>query len=186
MKILAVTGCKPMELNIFNETDERIHYLKRALEKRFIRFIEDGVQWILISGQMGIELWAADVVFELQNEYNIKLAVVPPFENHTSRWPEHLKIKHEELTFAADFYQPIYRGDYKAPYQFKARDEWFIEKSDGCLILADEEFPGSVGYFIKATESSTDYPTFFITPDDIDDVVEEIRMTDSNYWHDHQ
>lgn len=184
MKILAVTGCKPMELNIFSEEDERIQYLKEALEKRLIGFIEEGLEWVLISGQMGVELWTADVVLELQQEYDIKLAVVPPFENHTSRWPEHLQMKHEEVTIAADFYRPIYEGEYKGPYQFKARDEWFIDKSEASLILADEEFPGSVGYFIKSTESLADYPVYFITPEDVDDVVEEIRMTDSSYWHD--
>ncbi len=184
MKILTVTGCKPMELNIFNETDERIRYLKKALEKRLIGFIEAGVEWVLISGQMGVELWTADIVLELQNTYPVKLAIIPPFENQTSRWPEHLQLKYDSLTYEADFFKPIYNGDYKGPYQFRARDEWLIKKSDACLILADEEYPGSTGYFLKATQSVDDYPIYFITPDDLDDVVEEMRMTDPDYWTD--
>lgn len=182
MKILVVTGCKPMELNIFNETDERIPYLKKALEKRLIGFAENGLEWVLISGQMGIELWAADVVLDIQQTYPVKLAIIPPFENQTARWPEHLQLKYDTLITEADFYQPIYKGDYKGPYQFKAKDEWLIEKSDGCLVLADASFPGTVKYFLRATETVPAYPTYFITPDDVDDVVEEIRMTDPMYW----
>ena len=35
--------------------------------------------------------------------------------------------------------QPIYQGPYKGPYQFKARDQWLIEKSDASFLLMDEE-----------------------------------------------
>lgn len=57
MKILTVTGYKPMELNIFKEGDPRIAFIKAAIEKRLIYFIEEGLEWVLISGQMGVELW---------------------------------------------------------------------------------------------------------------------------------
>src|SRR5699024_2686145 len=124
-----------------SETDERIVFLKKALEKRLIGFAEESLEWVLISGQMGIELWAAEVVLDLQTEYDIKLAIIPPFEEQTSRWPEQLQFKYEELIMAADFYKPIYEGAYKGPYQFKAKDQWLVEKSDGCLLLMDEDFP---------------------------------------------
>lgn len=138
MKILTVTGYKPMELNIFNEEDDRIKVIKYALEKRLIGFIEDGLEWVLISGQMGIELWTAEVVLELKDIYDINLGIFPPFENIASRWPEALQHKYEQLTLAADHYQPIYKGDYKGPFQFKAKDKWLVKKSDASLILMDE------------------------------------------------
>lgn len=53
MKILAVTGYKSMELGIFKEDDERIKFIKAAIQKRLIGFIEEGLEWVLISGQMG-------------------------------------------------------------------------------------------------------------------------------------
>ncbi|GAA3327349.1 hypothetical protein GCM10020331_066930 [Ectobacillus funiculus] len=43
-------------------------------------FLEEGLEWVLISGQLGVELWTAEVVFELQMEYpDLKLAVFTPF-----------------------------------------------------------------------------------------------------------
>ncbi|HLR60450.1 MAG TPA: DUF1273 domain-containing protein [Pseudogracilibacillus sp.] len=182
MKIITVTGYKSMELGIFKESDEKITYIKKSIENRLIALIEEGLEWILTSGQLGVELWTAEVVLELQKTYDIKLAIIPAFENHHSRWPDDMKIKYAELIQAADFYDAIYLGDYKAPYQFKERDLWLINKSDACLILMDPEYPESTRYFHKLAEQANDYPIMYITPSDIDDVVEEMAMLDPDYW----
>lgn len=182
MKILTVTGCKPMELTIFSEEDPRIAFIKRALEKRLIGFIEEGLEWVLVSGQMGVEIWTAEVVLDLKETYDINIGIIPPFENQESRWPEPLQNKYQELMFTADFFKPIYDGDYKGPYQFRARDMWLIDKSDASLMLMDEENPGSAGYFYETAKSVEDYPIYMITPFDLEDVVEEMRMADSDYW----
>lgn len=184
MKKITVTGYKPMELGIFSEEDERIKFIKQAIKKRLISLIEEGVEWVLISGKMGVELWTAEVILdELKDVYDIQIGIIPPFENQESRWPEPMKMKYEEMTMTADFYQPLYKGDYKGPFQFKTRDKWIIEKSDGCLILLDDEYPGSNKYFydeVKQTEK--DYPMYIITPMDLDDVVNEMQMDESDYW----
>lgn len=182
MKILTVTGCKPMELTIFSEDDPRIAFIKKALEKRLIGFIEEGLEWVLISGQMGVEMWTAEVVLDLKEMYDINIGVIPPFENQEGRWPEPLQHKYQELMFTADFFQPIYNGNYKGPYQFRARDMWLIEKSDACLLLMDEENPGSPGYFYETAKAVNDYPVYMITPFDLEEVVEEMRMMDSQDW----
>lgn len=41
MNIVTVTGYKPMELSIFKENDPRIDFIKAAIEKRLIGFIEE-------------------------------------------------------------------------------------------------------------------------------------------------
>jgi uncharacterized phage-like protein YoqJ len=183
MKILTVSGYKSMELGIFKENDPRVTFIKATIEKRLIGFIEEGLEWVLISGQMGVEMWTAEVIFDLQENYDIQLGLFPPFENQDNRWPDNLKEKYEELLMLADFYKPLYQGDYKGAYQFKAKNQWFIDKSDGCLLLMDEEFPGSNKYLFDAAKATDkEYQIFIITPSDLDDAVEEIRMSDPNYW----
>jgi uncharacterized phage-like protein YoqJ len=94
-----------------------------------------------------------------------------------------LQEKYEELTMTADFYQPLYKGDYQGPYQFRAKNTWFAEKSDACLLLMDEEYPGSVRYFHEAAKGRGEgYPIYLITPFDLEDIAEEIRMSDPDYW----
>jgi len=172
-----------MEMNIFNENDEKIKFVKRAIEKRLRQLIEEGLEWILISGQMGVEMWTAEVVLDLKDKYNINLAIVPPFLNQAKRWPEALQFKYEELLVVADFYEPIYQEEYKGPYQFQAKDLWLIDKSDGCLLLIDDEYPGSVEYFRQKAQAVENYPIYTITPFDLEDVVLEMQMEDPAYWN---
>ncbi|MUV37299.1 UPF0398 protein [Lentibacillus sp. JNUCC-1] len=179
---MAVTGYKPMEMNIFKEDDPRISFVKQALQKRLVSLIENGLEWVLVSGQMGVELWTAEVVLELKEQYEVQLGVIPPFETFAERWPEPLQEKLQMITDQADFYKPLYKGAYVAPYQFRARDVWLADKSDGALILLDEDFPGSTRFFLEVAQNTENYPIQTITPADIDDAVEEMRMTDPDYW----
>ena len=79
MKVIAVTGYKPFELGIFKNDHPGVEY-KKALHRKLTNFVEDGLEWVIISGQLGVELWVAEVVFEMQVEYpDLKLAVFTPF-----------------------------------------------------------------------------------------------------------
>ncbi len=181
MKILSVTGYKPMEMNIFSEKDERIPFIQYALRQRLIDFLEEGLEWVLISGQMGVELWAAEVVLGLQEDYDVKLGVFPPFEDFTSRWPEAMQEKFEAVRFQADFYRPLYKGGYRGPFQFRARDEWFLDKCDASLILMDHDFPGSTVYYHRVAEQKRGHEVFYLTPLDLQDAVEALQMEEDNW-----
>ncbi|MCP3030734.1 DUF1273 domain-containing protein [Halobacillus sp. A1] len=186
MKTMVVSGYKPMELGIFKEDDPKVHIIKSALKKRLISFIDEGLEWVLISGQMGVELWTGEVVLDLKEEYDIKLGILPPFINQQTRWPEMLQHSYEMLCEQADFYKPIYDKEYEGPFQFRAKDQFLVEHSEGCLLLYDEETDGSPKYFLKLVESYRehhDYPILYITPFDLEETAEEIRMSDPDFWN---
>ena len=65
-KTIYVTGYKSYELNIFKDDAPEINYLKQFIKHKLIQLIEEGLEWVLIQGQMGIELWTAEVVLELK------------------------------------------------------------------------------------------------------------------------
>ncbi|MDX8046163.1 SLOG family protein [Gracilibacillus sp. S3-1-1] len=176
LRVITVTGNKPSELTIRNEKDPRIKYIKVALRGRLVSLIDDGLEWVIMSGQMGIELWAAQVILELKEEYPIKLGIFPPFLEYESRWPDIYQESFLQVIEQADFYQPLYNEPYKAPYQFINRDKWLIDKTEGCLMLVDEEYPGSAGYLLdkmKKKADQEDYPIVYITPNDLEEVVRE-------------
>lgn len=184
MKVLTIAGNKPLELNISNEKDKRIFFVKMALKKRLISLIEEGLEWVIMSAQMGIELWAAEVVLELKEEYPIQLGIFPPFLEYESRWPEMYQESFLHVTSEADFFQPLYNQSYKGAFQFINKDYWLIEKSDGCLLLADEDYPGSVGYFlekVKKEQEQAEYYMTIITPNDLEDVVREYQDNEQIY-----
>ncbi|WP_035504983.1 SLOG family protein [Halobacillus karajensis] len=185
MKTIVVTGYKPIEMGIFKHNDPKVHFIKETIRRRLLSYIEEGLEWVLVSGQMGVELWAAEVVLDLKEEYEIQLGVLPPFENQEERWPEDVKQVYEELTMLADFYQTIYKKGYDGPYQFRAKDQFLINHSDGCLVLFDEDTEGSPQYFLriaKNAQEKSDYKVHYITPFDLDETVEELRMADPEYW----
>ncbi len=121
VEILHVTGYKPTELGIFKENDPRIVFIKAALEKRLRTFIEEGLEWVIISGQMGIEQWTADVIMDLKEEYDVQIGVFPPFENQDQRWPDPIKEKYEELMMTADFLSLSIKGSIRELINFGRR-----------------------------------------------------------------
>ncbi|MCY8635987.1 SLOG family protein, partial [Bacillus spizizenii] len=89
MKVLAVTGYKPFELGIFKQDDKALYYIKKAIKNRLIGLLDEGLEWILISGQLGAELWAAEAAYDLQEEYpDLKVAVITPFYDQEKNWKE--------------------------------------------------------------------------------------------------
>ncbi len=86
MSVVAITGYKNYELGISKNNDPAISYIKMAIKKELLPFIEEGYEWVLISGQLGIEMWAAEVVFDLQLEHpDLKLAILTPFLNQRKK-----------------------------------------------------------------------------------------------------
>ena len=65
-KTLYVTGYRSFELGIFQGKKTRKSQLLKCLKKELASYIEAGVEWILISGNLGVELWTAEVVGELK------------------------------------------------------------------------------------------------------------------------
>ncbi|MEH6953251.1 SLOG family protein, partial [Neobacillus drentensis] len=58
MKVLTISGYKPFELGIFKNDHPSVLFLKAAIKKSLIPMLDEGLEWVLISGQLGVELWA--------------------------------------------------------------------------------------------------------------------------------
>ncbi|WNF35129.1 DUF1273 domain-containing protein [Bacillaceae bacterium IKA-2] len=172
VKVLTVTGYKSHELGIFDEKNLGIVYIKKVLQKRLISLIDDGLEWVLISGQLGVELWCAEVVSDLKQEYpQLKLAVLTPFYNQEERWNDLKKEQYRKVLQNADYVNSITKRNYESPSQLKMKNQYLIEKSDGLLVIYDDDKIGSPSYYItyaKARCENSDYQIFYIYPDEID------------------
>ena len=69
IKVLAVTGYKNFELGIFKNDAKEATYIKRALQKQIKGLLDEGLEWVIITGQLGVELWAGEAVIDLKKEY---------------------------------------------------------------------------------------------------------------------
>ncbi|TCT25533.1 putative phage-like protein YoqJ [Melghiribacillus thermohalophilus] len=149
MKVLTITGYKPHEIGIFHMKDPKIQVIKHHIRQRLQAYMEEGLEWVLISGQAGIELWAAEVVIAIPS---LKLAVIPPFQHQEAVWKEAWQEKYHSIIQQADFFRPLVQKGYESPHQFRQKDQWLISKSDGCLVIYDDQLEGSPKYFIQQLE----------------------------------
>ncbi|WNB93958.1 DUF1273 domain-containing protein [Bacillus sp. NEB1478] len=178
MHTLLVSGYKAHELGIFSESHEGVYYIKKALQQRIRTLIDEGLEWVIISGQPGVELWAAEVVFDLQAEFpDLKLAVLTPFLDQETRWKENVQEKYQEILLNADFVDSVSRKPYENPQQLRVKNQFLVQKSDAILLLYDEEKDGSPKYYLQAAMSKQEmddsYKIYFITPYDLDIIVQE-------------
>ncbi|MBD1381650.1 DUF1273 domain-containing protein [Metabacillus arenae] len=180
MNVMLVSGYKPHELGIFKQKDPAIKFIKKAIFNVLFPAIEEGLEWIVISGQLGVEMWAAEVVFELQENYpNLKLAVLTPFLNQEKNWKESNKELYEFVLSQADFVDSITKKEYESPEQFRLKNHFLISKSDGMLLVYDDQKPGTPKFLLETAKqyiSNNSFEIKQITFDDLQMVVEEVQL----------
>lgn len=71
VKTVYITGYKSFELNIYKDDAPEVYYLKQFIAHKLKHLLDEGLEWVLIQGQMGIELWSAEVVIELKKTSQI-------------------------------------------------------------------------------------------------------------------
>lgn len=163
VKTLAITGYKNHELGIFHDSHPGIPLIKKAIEKQLLLLIDEGLEWVIISGQLGVELWAAEVVLHLQQEFKmLKLAVLFPFLEQEKNWNDKNKEKLEEILLHAGFVDSITKRPYESPIQFRLKNEFIIQKTDGLLIIYDDEKEGTPKYMLNQAKKEEEKRDYFI------------------------
>ena len=182
MRVLAISGYKPHELAIYKEDAKEIYFIQYAIKKRLLSLMDQGLEWVVISGQRGVEQWSAEVVFQLQDEgYPLQLAVLPPFLYQESIWQEEAQTRYIRILERAHFTAPISNRSYESPLQLKVKNEFIIAKTDGILLLYSEDQQGSPDYYLQVAENRHEkdgYPIYLISPDDLQDAVYELSETE--------
>ena len=183
MKSLYITGYRPHELGIFNDKHPGVAIIKTALENQLRILIEDGLEWVVISGQQGVETWAAEVVLELKKDYpELKYSIITPFLEQEKNWNEHKKATYLHIVSKADFVTSVTKRPYEAPWQFIEKDKFIIDNTDACLLVYDEENEGSPKYvhrlIQKYQEHHDNYTLLIINAYDLQTIAEEMQHND--------
>ncbi len=187
IKVLAVTGYKGHELGIFSNKHEAIPYIKGVLKNRITQLVEEGLEWVVISGQLGVELWAGETVIELKETYpDLQLAVLTPFQEQEQRWKENTQQYYHQVVSQADFVDSISKRPYENPGQLQAGNQFIIEKTDALLVLYDADQPGSPEFYLrtahKYVELGNEYPILSISFFDVNDYIEESQKSNGEDW----
>lgn len=182
IKRLIVTGYKGHELGIFDDKHAGIPIIKKALESRLIPLLETGLEWIIISGQPGVETWAAETAIDLQEDFpGLQIAIITPFEEQDKNWNDAKKQTYEFILAHADYTVSLTKRPYEAPWQFIEKDKFLLRNSDGLLIVYDEENDGSPKFMKKMAMSyaeTSDYEVLTISADDLQLIAEDLQRKD--------
>ena len=182
IKRLVVTGYKSHELGIFDDKHAGIPIIKKALESRLTPLLEAGLEWIIMSGQPGVETWAAETAIDLQEDFpDLQIAIITPFEEQDKNWNDAKKQAYEFILAHADYTVSLTKRPYEAPWQFIEKDKFLLRNSDGILIVYDEENDGSPKFMKKMAMSyaeKSDYEVLTISADDLQLIAEDLQRKD--------
>lgn len=182
IKSLFVTGYKPFELGIFNDKHPGLPIIKTAIENQLRALIDDGLEWVIISGQQGVETWTIDVVRELKKEFpQLKYSIITPFLEQEKNWNEMNQMKYQEMVTHADYVTSVTKRPYEAAWQFIEKDKFIISNTDGMLIVYDEDNEGSPKYVLRLVEKfqeNHDYECIRINAYDLQTIAEEMQRAD--------
>ncbi|ALC92744.1 hypothetical protein AM500_10435 [Bacillus sp. FJAT-18017] len=181
-KVITISGYKPFELGIFQPDHPAASYIKAAYKKEILPLVETGLEWVLISGQLGAELWAAEAVFELQEDFpDLKLAVITPFLEQEEKWNDKNKEWYESILLGADYVDSVTKKKYDSPNQFRLKNQFLIKKSDALILLYDSEKEGSPKFMYEMAQQVNGYPVRLITFYDLQQIVEEEQLKKYEY-----
>jgi len=181
MKNLMVTGYRAHELNIFGQKHEGIVYIQQAIRSKLIPLIEEGLEWVITPGQYGVDLWACEVAIELKQQYpQLRVSILSAFANAEERWSDDKKEYYNEVLKGIDFHGIVSNQPYQGIWQFKARDELLFRKTDGILLVYDEDAgEGSPRFFKEEAlkrQQEEGYRYISISSEDIQTIADEQRM----------
>ena len=147
MVSVLVVGYKAFDLGIFGDKDQRLKIIKAAIRRDLIYLLENGMKWLVFTGNLGFEVWVLEVAKELQEKYNFQLATIFIFENQGENWNEANQEKLANFK-NVDFIKYAYPS-YENPSQFRTYNQFLLESTDGAYIFYDEENETKLKYLYQ-------------------------------------
>ncbi|MEW9698378.1 DUF1273 domain-containing protein [Paenibacillus sp. SI8] len=177
MKRVLITGYKASELGIFSLKHPGIQIIKKSIQKKLNSLLDEGLEWVIVSGQWGVELWAAEAALELKRTYKeLKVAVITPFLEQEEKWSEEKKNIYSSVIGRADYVNSVTKTKYEGPWQFKERDKFLLRNTDGIILVYDEETEGSPKFMkLQALQmaATQPYPIVTINAFDLQNMADE-------------
>lgn len=130
------TGHRPEKLTRSEQA------IKSDLKKEIKLAIKAGYTVYLTGMARGTDLWAAQIVLELQQRNNdIKLICAVPYEGFDERWPRLWKQLYWQVLDKADYVQVIGQGYY--PGIFQIRNQWMADRSSRVIAVYNGQSGGT-------------------------------------------
>nr|CAI9744592.1 hypothetical protein [uncultured bacterium] len=145
---VAFTGYRPQKMPFgFNEKDARCVDFKKRLYNTLESFIWQGYRHFLSGGALGMDMYAAETVMDLQKKNpGICLEMVSPFDAQAEKWETEYKKRHDFLFANADIVT-MTGHEYTKSAMF-VRNRYLVNNADLVLAAYDGQ-PGGTAMTIN-------------------------------------
>jgi len=189
LKSIFVSGYRSYELNIFDQTDPKYLYLKEFIKDRLQTYVEEGVEWFVITGQLGVELWAGELLLEMQEENPaIHLAVILPYTSFQDNWNEKNQGLFDRVIRQADYVNYTSNKDYESPKQLKGNQVFTIKNTDGAFLIYDtmmeesaDAKPKYVYDLIEQYQAQSEYELNLVSFDEIEFFIRDYNLANEGF-----
>ena len=135
-KCCAFTGHRPEKLY------GKEAYVIVELRKEIVSAVADGYTTFITGCSRGVDLWAADIVLELQRgNIDISFVCAIPFPNFDERWPvdwkKHLQLVKKKADLIHTL-EPSY-----SPEAYQKRNEFMCQKASRIIAVCDGKPSGT-------------------------------------------
>ncbi|TWT10352.1 DUF1273 domain-containing protein [Streptococcus sp. sy004] len=173
MSTILVSGYRNFDLGIFQETDPRLQVIKKAIEKDLEHLCEQGLEWLIFTGNLGFEYWVLEVAKNMQKDYRFQMGVIFPFEDHGQSWNDSNQMILAAFK-ALDFVKYSYPS-YQNPSQLKHYQDFLLNHTDGAYLFYDEERETNLKYLFRQMKSLPNYDIKRLDFDRLNDLAQEIE-----------
>lgn len=173
MTTILVSGYRSFELGIFQVSDPRLKVIKKAIQKDLEQFCEQGLDWLIFTGNLGFEHWVLEVAQTMQADYDFKLGVIFPFEDHGKAWNESnqaILATFKQLDFVKYSY-PTYQN----PSQLRIYQDFLLNHSDGAYLFYDEERETNLKYLFREMKTLENYDIKLLNFERLNDLAQEME-----------
>lgn len=175
IKRLFISGYRSYELGVFSKKDKKLFYIKEFIKQRLRQYADRGLEWVIISGQLGVELWSGEAIIELSEELpELKLAVLLPFKGFGENWNEENTFLYQKIIDAADFVTYTSHQEYQHGGQLSGNAQFIMDNTDGLFLIYDPEKEGKPSFLYnqaKTFAEKTDYPIDIADFDELQEFV---------------
>lgn len=173
MKTILITGYKSHELGIFQAKDPRLQVIKAAIRRDLLAYLDEGVSWLIFTGQLGFESWVLEVAQSLRADYDLQLGCIFLFENQGENWNASNQAQLAAFK-QLDFVKYAYPA-YQHPGQFKNYNQFLADNTDGAYVFYDPEQETQLKYLYEVLKAQADYALRTLTFDDLNEIAQNFE-----------
>ncbi len=111
----------------------------------------------------------------------MKLGVITPVLEHSSKWNEANQLQYQQIITQSDYVNSIYQSAYQGPYQFQAADQFMLDHTDVTVLIYDDEQEASPKFFKQKLVDfveKTNYTCDIVTFDEIMSFINDLQWSE--------